>query len=797
MDLKKIGQRALIALGVAGLLWAGLGLILGETELLTPGAVAAYRQNRPSNRSDGLAPVGITLTETLTQPAEAAAGSSISPTLTATPTISATATLSPTSTGTPILTPTPSPAPTKMFFPTATATEALATSSITPPAAVPITETPSTPVAPTMTPTPPSAGVTLEQKIGLLGLLLLVLLAVLLILVRGWRRKPTPTVPLPPAPAVICPQCGHENRAGARFCLRCGEALATPPATSVEAAPPAVTAPAAPAAPPAKPAAALAGPRTAPLSATKTRPFAGGPPPLSTGAVLNQGRYKIVELRPGVENANVYLVEDTRPVHLCPSCHKEITDSKEQYCTFCGATLAKAEPLYLRYQLYESADPKAFAMEERMLRAGLKHEGLRLPLACFTEMVSNVSRRYLVEPEFAPTPATALPVPQELAVVLEWGLLLARALDYLHQHAIALGTSAGLSHIAVEGKTARWINLGTAFDVSNMDQATLGNYLAQDVRGLAAALLQLATGQPKLPTGTILPEPVMELFKRALAGNLTITTFVAELEQAQEATRHPINVTMVIGYRTDVGRQRALNEDSLLTLDLAAVYRSESVPVGLFAVADGMGGHDAGEVASQLTIQKVAQQAVNEVLRPASAGEPLPNAQQVLTAAVQAANQAVYERRKAAGTDMGNTLVAALVIGDRAVVANVGDSRGYHLTSQGITQVTVDHSLVERLVATGQITRAEALTHPQKNVIYRTIGDKPRLEADLFERRLAPGDALLLCSDGLSGMVRDEQIWQLWRTSTSPQEACDRLVEAANQAGGEDNITVVIVQISR
>jgi protein phosphatase len=210
-----------------------------------------------------------------------------------------------------------------------------------------------------------------------------------------------------------------------------------------------------------------------------------------------------------------------------------------------------------------------------------------------------------------------------------------------------------------------------------------------------------------------------------------------------------------------------------------------------------MGGHDAGEIASQLAIQQVAQQAVNEILRPASAGESLPNAQQVLTAAVQAANQAVYERRRAAGTDMGTTLVAALVIGNRAVLANVGDSRGYHLTSQGITQVTVDHSLVERLIATGQITREEALTHPQKNVIYRTIGDKPRLEADLFERRLAPGEALLLCSDGLSGMVRDEQIWQLWRTSTSPQEACDRLVEAANQAGGEDNITVIIVQIGR
>jgi protein phosphatase len=109
--------------------------------------------------------------------------------------------------------------------------------------------------------------------------------------------------------------------------------------------------------------------------------------------------------------------------------------------------------------------------------------------------------------------------------------------------------------------------------------------------------------------------------------------------------------------------------------------------------------------------------------------------------------------------------------------------------------VTVDHSLVERLVATGQISREEAETHPQKNVIYRVMGDKPRLEVDLYKQQLHGDDALLLCSDGLNGMISDEQIWQIWQASSSPQEACNRLVKAANQAGGEDNVTVVIVQV--
>jgi protein phosphatase len=125
----------------------------------------------------------------------------------------------------------------------------------------------------------------------------------------------------------------------------------------------------------------------------------------------------------------------------------------------------------------------------------------------------------------------------------------------------------------------------------------------------------------------------------------------------------------------------------------------------------------------------------------------------------------------------------------------VGDSRCYHLRKEGIAQITTDHSLVERLVATGQITREEAADHPQRNVIYRVMGDKPNVSVDIYEEVVRPGEALLLCSDGLSGMVPDRDIWRFWHTSPSPQEACDRLVEAANQAGGEDNVTVVIVQV--
>ena len=271
----------------------------------------------------------------------------------------------------------------------------------------------------------------------------------------------------------------------------------------------------------------------------------------------------------------------------------------------------------------------------------------------------------------------------------------------------------------------------------------------------------------------------------------------AEQETVLQELRPPASVTLLVGYRTDVGRARLLNEDSLLTLDIAPVFRSVSVPVGLLAVADGMGGHEAGDVASRLAIQAIAGQVVSEVLSPAITGETLPDLHQWLQATVLAANQVVYEQRRAAGTDMGTTLVTAIVVGDVATIANVGDSRAYLLKQDEIVQITTDHSLVERLVATGEIEPQEAVYHPQRNIIYRVIGDIPWVEADLFKQQLAPGQSLLLCSDGLNTMLSDRQIWQIWRTSASPQEACDWMVEAANRVGGQDNVTVVIVQVAR
>lgn len=251
-----------------------------------------------------------------------------------------------------------------------------------------------------------------------------------------------------------------------------------------------------------------------------------------------------------------------------------------------------------------------------------------------------------------------------------------------------------------------------------------------------------------------------------------------------------------VGHQTDVGRRREINEDSLLVLDYLCANRSMRRPAGLYVVADGIGGHEGGEIASGLLVRSLARQAASEWLPRVI--EPQENPLEAggwLAGAIQKGNAELYEWAHEAGYEMGTTVVAALVLTDRAYIAHVGDSRAYRITGAAIEQLTIDHSLVESLVATNQISREEARNHPQANVIYRTVGDHPRVTVDVTEITLAPGDKLLLCSDGLSGMLSDETILAEVSAAASLETACENLIDAANRAGGDDNSTVILIEL--
>ncbi len=232
---------------------------------------------------------------------------------------------------------------------------------------------------------------------------------------------------------------------------------------------------------------------------------------------------------------------------------------------------------------------------------------------------------------------------------------------------------------------------------------------------------------------------------------------------------------------TDIGRRRKVNQDY--------VFTSEK-PIGnlpnLFIVADGMGGHNAGDYASKVTVETIQQQIQ---------GAQEMNPHILLGDAIKAAN--VYVRQKAEESSdlegMGTTVVAATCIGKKLYVANVGDSRLYVINKE-IKQITRDHSLVEEMVRLGELNRADARNHPDKNIITRAVGANETVEPDFFTVELREEDTILMCSDGLTNMVEDEEIRMLLNGARDIVEKTQELVKAANENGGRDNISVILIE---
>jgi len=277
-------------------------------------------------------------------------------------------------------------------------------------------------------------------------------------------------------------------------------------------------------------------------------------------------------------------------------------------------------------------------------------------------------------------------------------------------------------------------------------------------------------------------------------------------------------INLVAASLTHEGLVRQENEDTVW----AQIYTAtNNEPVGLFVVCDGMGGHMGGRYASYWAVEAIKREFAdlfvakdpratvvlsNNDIEAVRAGKLIVpqaselNIEETTHTAIQKANHVVYEFAKHKpdqAANAGTTVTMAVVRGDHVIIANVGDSRTYLLRDNTLHQITKDHSLVASLVAEGQILPAEIYTHPQRNVIYRFLGQKGMVQPDIFHRTLKPGDHLLLCSDGLWEMVRGEnQILKMIVKAPDVEQACRYLVDAAIAVGGEDNISIVIVKVS-
>jgi serine/threonine protein phosphatase PrpC len=244
-----------------------------------------------------------------------------------------------------------------------------------------------------------------------------------------------------------------------------------------------------------------------------------------------------------------------------------------------------------------------------------------------------------------------------------------------------------------------------------------------------------------------------------------------------------------------VGQQRDHNEDALFTLTTNLISDTRQIPFGLYIVADGMGGHQLGEVASAVAIRVMAGYIVKKIYLPLfnlAAKPPEQSLQETMQEGVIEAHRAIQKQ----GISGGTTLTAALIVGDQVTIAHVGDSRAYSVRPDGAMEVlTRDHSLVKRLEELGQITPEEASIHPQRNVLYRALGQGEPFDPDIITAPVPHGGYILLCSDGLWGVIDQDEISGMITSIGIPYQICQKLVEAANAAGGPDNISVVLAQL--
>ena len=292
-------------------------------------------------------------------------------------------------------------------------------------------------------------------------------------------------------------------------------------------------------------------------------------------------------------------------------------------------------------------------------------------------------------------------------------------------------------------------------------------------------------------SGKAVPEDSASLESSDLPTEPYTSTSASGSPPKMTASRTPYTV----GIGNSIGLQRDHNEDALFAMTTNMVSNNISLPMGLYIVADGMGGHLHGEKASEVAVHAMVSIVLSNLF---SFTVDNPNEkheqpiQELMEKGMRLAHQAILKQAPGGGS----TLTGLLILQDQMTIAHIGDSRAYQIDPEGDVQVlTTDHSLVKRLQDLGQITSDEAALHPQRNVLYRALGQAEPIDAEVITLTVPSSGYLMLCSDGLWGVVSDNEMVEIITTAVSPQEASQKLLESANTAGGPDNISVIIIEM--
>ncbi len=538
-------------------------------------------------------------------------------------------------------------------------------------------------------------------------------------------------------------------------------------------------------------------------------------------------RYQVVSLLNSSPEANTYRVLDTQGYRRCWACGTGNSLPGDIYCAECGAELAGRH--YRLQEFFTTSDVEG-------------DEGPPIPVhpAILGNNVPGVSHVYdtlqsgeegtvyvIWEEDSGQLLSSWLPGsenPQSDALgeeqVLTWMAQAAEVLAQLHSQGI-VGCPLMLDNLLVQpGDRILLLDPTGCLSADKGDEQERQSAQVADIRNLATELERLymavrdmtnrggsanSKEQGAMVTTGPLPNamnPAVVLTEAKEGVYPTAEDFATALKALYEASKPQTDLLLWSGRASDVGRVRQINEDSVMTLEATSLEHEGNLPVGLYVIADGMGGHQSGEVASSIAARTVGAVMNSSLLGSMVSGDPVAHdpasCMTLLRQAALEANRRISDLARERHSDLGTTLVAALVIGNQLTVANVGDSRAYVWHDGQISPITKDHSLVAQLVEAGQITRDEIYTHPRRNEIYRALGDAriSEDEIDVFSHRLQPGDSLLLCSDGLWDFVRDPDIAAIvGKEGMDPQAACKALVDEANRNSGEDNISVVLVRV--
>ncbi|MFA4044461.1 MAG: hypothetical protein HZRFUVUK_001248 [Candidatus Fervidibacterota bacterium] len=599
---------------------------------------------------------------------------------------------------------------------------------------------------------------------------------------------------------VRCDKCGTENREEAKFCIHCGKPLSfeevTAPPTEYELA----EAP--------KPEEAEgelrefgAEPTAMPTDEKGEEALTLEQPPvedvlehalfvaLPEGALLCGRKYELRRILLESERLNIYEGVSTEQFKRCHGCGN-LSPLEDKFCNECGASLEDAPQCIPMVTVVEAP-----ANDEELLNAleGVAEEAREeMPrvIERFSETPYGDSKRiYVVFERVEGSPLSLETMPTDYKTQLEIIARLLRLAKALSKRSLLLPevgcvVTVDKRIILNSIEAVRFVSPQeeTETKMSSMIRSHLIESLERYI-GSAQSVVEKKMASRLLDDVSAIGEeaPLDELISRVEAA-------LSELSGVGVLRYESVGMS-------DVGKVRELNEDGFIIYELTGFQQPSEFHIGLYAVADGMGGHEAGEVACKLALNALLETVQQEVLKTLAQNTSSffdVKWGEVLRRGFENANKVVYERAKDTHSDMGTTMVAALVVGNRVYIANVGDSRAYVL-SRSLRQVTKDHSLVQQLVDIGQITPQEARVHPHRHVIYRAIGLHQHVEVDMFEELLSAGDKLLLCSDGLCDMLEDSEIEGIMLSEQEIDKACKELIRRANENGGFDNITAVIV----